>query len=82
MRTLLLASNGEESNLVISDEANPVAVAGVMGGKDSEVTENTREIVLEAAVFNPVRVRKGANKKTALPDGRPLGFFLFWGILP
>ncbi|MFA5356769.1 MAG: phenylalanine--tRNA ligase subunit beta [Candidatus Omnitrophota bacterium] len=45
--------------LVIADSKKPVAVAGVMGGKDTEVTEGTRNILLEAAVFDPVVVRKG-----------------------
>ena len=50
----------KEGVLVIADEKEPVAIAGVMGGKDSEVTENTKTIVFEAAVFNPVKVRKGS----------------------
>lgn len=45
--------------LVIADAAVPVAVAGVMGGKDTEVHEASRTILLEAAVFNPVLIRKG-----------------------
>ncbi len=49
-----------EAVLVIADSSTPVAVAGIMGGKDSEVTENTKEIVLEAAVFSPLKVRKGS----------------------
>ena len=50
----------KEGILVISDEKEPVAIAGIMGGKDSEVTESTQNIVLEAAVFNSKRVRKGS----------------------
>lgn len=46
--------------LVIADEECPVAIAGIMGGKESEVSESTKDIVLEAAVFNPVRVRRGS----------------------
>jgi phenylalanyl-tRNA synthetase beta chain len=45
--------------LVIADEKKPVALAGVMGGKDTEVTEKTRNVLLEAAIFNPVVVRRG-----------------------
>jgi len=48
--------------LVIADTRRPVAVAGVMGGKDTEVTEKTRHILLEAAVFNPVVVRRGRQR--------------------
>lgn len=39
--------------LVISDPMGAVAIAGVMGGANSEVTENTTSILLEAASFNP-----------------------------
>jgi len=44
--------------LVIADRNGPLAIAGVMGGKDSEVIENTKNILLEAAIFNPVIVRR------------------------
>jgi len=44
--------------LVIADGKNPVAVAGVMGGKDTEVTESTRRILLECALFEPRQVRR------------------------
>ncbi|PIR66385.1 MAG: phenylalanine--tRNA ligase subunit beta, partial [Parcubacteria group bacterium CG10_big_fil_rev_8_21_14_0_10_36_14] len=47
-----------EDNLVIADGKNPSAVAGVMGGESSGVSEETKTIVLEAATFNPVTVRK------------------------
>jgi phenylalanyl-tRNA synthetase beta chain len=46
--------------LVIADAENPIAVAGVMGGRDSEVTENTTRILLESAHFAGSRVRRGA----------------------
>ncbi len=46
--------------LVIADEGGPQAISGIMGGKDSEVTESTNSIVLEAAVFNPMKVRRGS----------------------
>ncbi|MFP4539345.1 MAG: phenylalanine--tRNA ligase subunit beta [Candidatus Paceibacterota bacterium] len=44
--------------LVIADEKGVLALAGVKGGKKAEVDENTTEIVLEAASFDPVSVRK------------------------
>ncbi len=47
-----------ENNLVIADGKKPVAIAGVMGGEASGVTDGTRTIVLEAATFDPVSVRK------------------------
>lgn len=42
---------------VIADAAQPVAVAGVMGGLDSEVTDATTDVLLESAVFAPLSVR-------------------------
>lgn len=49
-----------EGVVIIADEAKPVAIAGIIGGKDTEVTENTKAIVLEAAVFSPLKVRRGS----------------------
>jgi phenylalanyl-tRNA synthetase beta chain len=46
--------------LVIADGARPVAVAGVMGGEDSEVTEATTDVFLECALFEARRVRRTA----------------------
>jgi len=48
--------------LVIADTHNPIAIAGIMGGKETEVTLKTRNILLESAVFNPVLVRRGKQK--------------------
>ena len=48
--------------LVIADARRAVAVAGVMGGADSEVTGTTKTIVLESAYFNPVSVRRTSKK--------------------
>src|SRR5436190_19618340 len=44
--------------LVIADANRPVALAGVMGGKDSEVSANTVNVLLESARFVPLSVRK------------------------
>ncbi|CCO07263.1 phenylalanine--tRNA ligase subunit beta [Desulforamulus hydrothermalis] len=44
--------------LVIADAAGPVAVAGVMGGQDSEVTEATVNVLIESAYFHPTCVRR------------------------
>jgi phenylalanyl-tRNA synthetase beta chain len=46
--------------LVIADANSPIAVAGVMGGRDSEVTNSTTRVLLESAHFAPARVRRGA----------------------
>jgi len=45
-----------ENMLVIADEEGAVAIAGVMGGTDSEVSEETTSILLEAANFNPASI--------------------------
>jgi len=44
-------------NLVIADDKKIIALAGVMGAKNTEVTENTKNILLEAAIFSPLRIR-------------------------
>jgi len=46
--------------LVIADAEKPVAIAGVIGGADSAVSETTKDIVFESANFDPVSVRKTA----------------------
>ena len=48
--------------LVIADEQKPVAIAGVMGGMNSEIEDNTKTVVFESAVFNGGNVRKTAKK--------------------
>lgn len=46
--------------LVIADAHRPVALAGVMGGRDSEVSDSTTSVLLESARFDPLSVRKTA----------------------
>jgi phenylalanyl-tRNA synthetase beta chain len=48
----------QETMLTICDTLGPVAVAGVMGGVDSEIQGQTRDIVLESAYFAPTSVRR------------------------
>lgn len=49
--------NLQESDLVIADGVTPVAIAGVMGGQRTEVTNDTKNIVLEVAIFDPRAIR-------------------------
>ena len=49
-----------ENMLVIADAEKPVALAGVMGGENSEITDDTRMIIFESANFNGTSVRKTA----------------------
>jgi phenylalanyl-tRNA synthetase beta chain len=51
--------------LVIADGERPVAVAGVMGGRETEVSESTANVLLESAYFDPVSVRR-TSKRTGL----------------
>ncbi|HHT9135519.1 MAG TPA: phenylalanine--tRNA ligase subunit beta, partial [Candidatus Avalokitesvara rifleensis] len=54
--------------LVIADGVRPVAIAGVMGGVDTEVTEATKNILLESARFMPSTVRRAAKRFTLSTD--------------
>ncbi|WGL16797.1 phenylalanine--tRNA ligase subunit beta [Microbulbifer bruguierae] len=56
--TLLDAQEVElkSDTLVIADEKGPLAIAGIMGGLDSCVTENTKDIFLESAFFSPLAI--------------------------
>lgn len=75
----------DDKTLVIADSKRPVALAGVMGGEDSEVTDNTRNILIESAHFNPTSIyltskRLGIRtesssrfEKGSDPEGAPTG---------
>jgi phenylalanyl-tRNA synthetase beta chain len=51
-----------EEDLMICDDKGPLCIAGVFGGKNSGVSDNTNSIFLESAYFNPVSVRKTAKR--------------------
>lgn len=61
-RTLL------HQDLVIADEAGPIALAGVMGGDATKVTEATRRVLLESAWFDPKTVRATARRHSLHTD--------------
>jgi phenylalanyl-tRNA synthetase beta chain len=48
--------------LLICDAEKPVAIAGVMGGLNSEVSDTTTDVLLESAYFNPVSIRRTARR--------------------
>lgn len=52
----------DESMLMITDALGPIAVAGVMGGGETEVSESTRTILLESATFENISNRRTAQK--------------------
>jgi phenylalanyl-tRNA synthetase beta chain len=47
-----------EDTLLITDDSGPIAIAGVMGGADTEVSERTRHILLESANFYSISIRR------------------------
>ena len=49
-----------KQHLLITDGKDPVALAGIMGGLESAVSEKTKSIFIESAFFNPVTIRKGS----------------------
>ncbi|MFQ5900886.1 MAG: phenylalanine--tRNA ligase subunit beta [Thermodesulfobacteriota bacterium] len=51
-----------DSTLVIADKKNVLAVAGIIGGLDSEVTVDTDTVLLESAYFNPLSIRRSSKR--------------------
>lgn len=64
--SIMTIDGGEQkldpSILVIADEKRPVAIAGIMGGKATEVTTETKNILLESAYFDPIVIRRAGRK--------------------
>jgi phenylalanyl-tRNA synthetase beta chain len=58
----------DAEDLMICNEKEPMCIAGIFGGKDSGVSENTTSIFLESAYFNPVSVRKTAKRHALNTD--------------
>ena len=52
----------KDFHLLICDKEKPIALAGIMGGVNSEITNETTDILLESAYFDPTVVRKGAKE--------------------
>ncbi|MBR1623366.1 MAG: phenylalanine--tRNA ligase subunit beta, partial [Pseudobutyrivibrio sp.] len=52
--------NIDENTLMICNDNTPVAIAGIMGGLDSEIVEDTTTLTLESATFNAASIRKSA----------------------
>lgn len=57
-QTRLLTSE----DIVITNGTEPVGLAGVMGGLDTEIDENTKNVLIECAIFNPANIRKTSKK--------------------
>lgn len=58
----------EPSDLVISDGKRPSAIAGIMGGADSEISTETKDVLLECAYFDPRGIRRTARRLTLQTD--------------
>ena len=69
----------EDSQLIIADRGGPIAIAGVMGGIATEVTEKTERILLEVANFDPVSIRRTA---MALKVPSEASRRFAWGVAP
>ena len=78
--TVRLAETGDEltlldgktvqpdgDTLLITDASGPLALAGIMGGEDSGVTDTTRDVFLECAFFEPLAVA-GRARRYGLPS--------------
>lgn len=57
-----------QDDLVIANHDEVMALAGVMGAQHSEVTNETRDVVIEAAVFNPVSIRRTSQRHNLRTD--------------
>ena len=51
-----------EETVLICDGKNPVAIGGIMGGLNSEVTDKTKIVLLESAYFNPVHINRSSKR--------------------
>jgi phenylalanyl-tRNA synthetase beta chain len=58
----------ESSMLVITDGHRPVALAGVMGGQNTEISDTTTTVLLESANFNPVNTRRTSHQLALRSD--------------
>ena len=50
------------NDIVITDTNKPVCIAGVMGGENTEVDDNTKNILIESAIFDGISIRNTANR--------------------
>jgi len=64
--------NLTDNNLVIADSKKPIAIAGVMGGYETSVTNNTKNIFLESAHFSPLAVAKSSRTIGLITDASTL----------
>jgi phenylalanyl-tRNA synthetase beta chain len=58
----------DSSMLMICDAVKKIAIAGVMGGANSEISENTKDVIIESAYFNPKSIRRTSKKLGLLTE--------------
>ena len=58
----------DTDHLIITDSVNTIALAGIIGGKDSAVSDSTTDVLIESAYFDPVVIRKGSKKLNLLSE--------------
>lgn len=58
----------EENDLVIADNAGAIAIAGVMGGMRTSITDKTQNVLLESALFHPRRVRTTSRRLNLISE--------------
>ena len=58
----------DSSSLIITDDDKPVALAGVMGGLETEVTEETKNLLIESAYFDKVSIMNTSRKLNLISD--------------
>ncbi|PIQ69480.1 MAG: phenylalanine--tRNA ligase subunit beta [Candidatus Tagabacteria bacterium CG_4_10_14_0_2_um_filter_40_13] len=63
----------DKSMLVIADSSDPIAIAGIKGGKKKEIDAKTKNIIIESANFEPINIRK-TSQKLGLRTGASVGF--------
>ena len=57
-----------DEDLMICDKSKPLCIAGIYGGIDSGITEKTKKIFLECALFNPISIRKSSKRHGLTTD--------------
>ncbi len=58
----------DPADLLIADSQKPLGLAGIMGGKDSEISDSTTTVLLEAAIFNPTSNRASSKRHGLYSD--------------
>ena len=57
-----------QNDLIITDDDKPIALAGVMGGYDTEVTNSTKNLLIESAYFDKVSIMKTSRRLNLISD--------------